>query len=136
MRSILVGDYMAKKLLTFRADMDILAAMQMLIRSGFSGAPVVDEDGRLIGMLSEKDCLRVGLDYSFNKVRPGIISDYMHAEVETVDRSDSISDVAVLFSNRTFRRLPVIDRELDDKLVGQISRRDIVKAVLDFIEKS
>jgi CBS domain-containing protein len=133
MKPILVKDYMTTKLVTFRPGMDILVAMEMLIRGGISGGPVVDDDGMLVGVLSEKDCLKVGLDYSFNKVRPGFVSSYMERGVETVDILDSVSDVALLFSEKHFRRFPVLDRERDDKLVGQISRRDVMKAVVDII---
>ncbi|HEX4872616.1 MAG TPA: CBS domain-containing protein, partial [Nevskiaceae bacterium] len=59
--SVTVRDYMATRLVTFSPDMEVMAATHQLVKTGHSGAPVVDAEGRLVGMLSERDCLKVAL---------------------------------------------------------------------------
>lgn len=53
--SALVKDYMARTIVTFKPDTDVLDAVQVLVKNRIAGAPVVDDEGNLIGMLSELD---------------------------------------------------------------------------------
>ena len=57
-RSIVVDDFMTTHLATAKPSMDLLSLVDLLLIQGISGAPVVDDDGKLIGMISEQDCLR------------------------------------------------------------------------------
>ncbi|MGD2173388.1 MAG: CBS domain-containing protein, partial [Gammaproteobacteria bacterium] len=54
-----IGDYVATDPVCFTPDDDIVHAMRVLLEKHFSGAPVVDRDGRLVGVLSKKDCLAI-----------------------------------------------------------------------------
>ena len=65
-KSVSVKDYMAKSLITFSPDMGVLKAIQTLVEAEISGAPVVDSHGNVVGVLSEKDCLKVALDASYH----------------------------------------------------------------------
>ena len=91
------------------------------------GAPVVDRLGNIVGMLSEKDCLRVALNAGYNQQMAGRVSEYMSPNVVTVDSDASIVDVAKMFLDSPFKRYPVVDD--DNRLVGQISRSDVLKAI-------
>lgn len=127
LRAIKVRDYMAHSIITFRKDTSVLQAIKILIDNGISGAPVVDNLGNLIGMLSEKDCMKVALDASYHEsAGAGDVGDYMFPKVETVDADANILDIAERFLKEPFRRFPVIH---DDRLVGQISRRDVLRAL-------
>ncbi|HEY0974533.1 MAG TPA: CBS domain-containing protein [Solimonas sp.] len=127
--SIRVRDYMATQLVTFTADTEVMSAAHQLVRTGHSGAPVVDTDGRLIGMLSEKDCLSIALVAAQDTCVAGPVSQYMSRDVQTVDPDLSIMQLASLFMKNThFRRYPVV---ADGKLVGQISRTDVLRAISD-----
>ena len=64
-RSVLIKDYMATNLTTFTPDMAISKAIKYLNTHQISGAPVIDERGSLVGMLSEKDCLQVALQSTY-----------------------------------------------------------------------
>lgn len=125
-KSALVRDYMARHLVTFRADTDVLDAIHDLVKHRVAGAPVVDDHGELIGMLSELDCMKVALDASYYSERGGPVSDYMTPDVETIDADMSIVDLAVRFVDSKYRRFPVMK---DDRLVGQVSRRDVLRAL-------
>jgi len=127
-KSTLVRDFMARHLVTFNADMDVLDAIHELVHHRIAGAPVVDDHGELIGMLSELDCMKVALEASYYSERGGPVSDYMSADVETVDADMSIVDLAERFVDSRYRRFPVMK---DQRLVGQISRRDVLRALED-----
>jgi len=126
-RSILVDDFMTTHLATAKPEMDLLALVDLLLIQGISGAPVVDQDGKLVGMISEQDCLRKILVGTYQGDIGGRVEDAMTSPVETVKMGASIVEVAeqMLMTNR--RRFPVVD--LEDRLRGQISRRDLLKAV-------
>ena len=62
LRSMLVKDYMIGDQLAFAPATNLLKAVHKLLEHRLSGAPVVDENARLIGFLSEKDCLKAALD--------------------------------------------------------------------------
>ncbi|NNF67474.1 MAG: CBS domain-containing protein [Gammaproteobacteria bacterium] len=126
LKPALVRDYMAKNLIFFSPDMDVLDAIHELVRHHVAGAPVVDAHGDLVGMLSELDCLKVALNAGYFSNRGGPVSEFMSTGVETVDAEMSIVDLAQQFLNSGFRRFPVMK---DNRLVGQISRRDVLRAL-------
>ena len=125
-KSARVRDYMAANLVTFTPDMEILRAIHALIENRISGAPVVDEHGNLIGMLSEQDCMKVALHAGYYEEFGGRVEEYMNREVKTVDADTSILQLAEMFLSTPYRRYPVID---DNRLVGQVSRRDVLRAL-------
>ena len=125
-RSALVKDHMSGKLVTFSPDTDVLDAIHTLVQHGISGAPVVDDHGNLVGMLSEFDCMKIVLTAGYHGEPGGPVSDYMVSDVRTVDAEMSIIDAAEHFLESRLRRYPVIK---DNRLVGQISRRDVLRAL-------
>jgi len=125
-KSAQVRDYMAGQLVAFKPDMDVLDAIQELLRQRIAGAPVVNDQGDLIGMLSELDCLKVSLNAGYYGDWGGPVADYMTPNVETVDAEMNIVDLAQKFLESGFRRFPVIR---NNRLVGQISRRDVLRAL-------
>lgn len=131
-KSCLVKDYMARTLVTFKPDTDVLDAVHELVKNRIAGAPVVDDAGNLIGMLSELDCMKVALQAGYHGDWGGPIADYMSDDVRTVDAEMSIVDLAEVFVDTQYRRFPVID---ENRLVGQISRRDVLRA-LEFLAKT
>jgi CBS domain-containing protein len=126
LKSALVRDYMAGRLVAFKPEMDVLDAIQELLQNRIAGAPVVNDRGELVGMLSELDCLKVGLNAGYYGDLGGPVADYMTPDVETVDADTNIIDLAQRFLDTRFRRFPVVK---DNRLVGQISRRDVLRAL-------
>jgi len=125
-KSVVVRDYMARTLVTFKPDTDVLDAVHTLVEHRIAGAPVVDDEGNLLGMLSEFDCMKVALDSGYYGTAGGPVSEYMSEGVDTVDADMSIVDLAQVFINKKFRRFPVMQ---GTRLVGQISRRDVLRAL-------
>lgn len=125
--SVQVKDYMNAQPLTFRPDMEVMAAINQLVKHGLSGAPVVDADGRLVGMLSEKDCMQVGLIAAQDTCVAGPVSQLMSTQLTTVTPDTNLTQMATMFIGRSFRRYPVVDG--NGKLVGLISRSDVLRAI-------
>jgi CBS domain-containing protein len=126
--SIHARDYMARDIVTFTPDIDLMDAISILVDRRISGAPVVDATGNLVGVLSEKDCLKVGLEAGYYGERAGPVARFMNSPVETIDAQTPIAEVAKRFIETGRRRFPVLD---GTRLVGQISRRDVLRAIRD-----
>lgn len=127
LRKITVRDYMTANLVTFSPDMDIEDAIEQLIDKRISGAPVVDEHGNLTGMLSERDCMQVALNLSYHEETGGKVRDFMSTDVKSVQSDMNIVELAELFYKTRLRRYVVFDDE--NRLIGQISRRDVLRAL-------
>ena len=122
----MVKVYMSANLVTLSPSTPILEAARQLVEQRISGAPVVDQQGNLVGLLSEKDCMRIALHAGYHSEAAGTVAEYMHKDVKTVDAEQNIVDVAMMFIEDDYRRYPVMK---DGRLVGQISRRDVLKAL-------
>jgi len=133
LRSVKVQDYMTSKLITFKPETDLFAAIKVFTDHNISGAPVVNERGELIGMLSEVDCLKEILSHTYHEdEKGGVVGDIMTVEVDTVAADADIIALSEQFIAGKRRRLPVLRA---GKLVGQISRKDVLRAVRDFVIK-
>lgn len=97
LKSIKVRDYMTRHLVTFRSDTDLFTAINRLLEHRISGAPVVDSQGHLIGLLSEGDCLRGILSGAYYEAIGGTVSTYMTTEVETVTLRPTSSSCPSVF---------------------------------------
>lgn len=125
-QSAIARDYMSSDLVTFTPDMDIHRAIKLLLQNRISGAPVMDNSGKLVGILSKKDCLKVAFSASYHQDWGGRVSDYMSHDVHTIDADTDIVKVAEIFLKSSYRRFPVMS---NDRLVGQISRHDVLTAL-------
>jgi len=127
-KEIRVRDFMVPKPVVFTRGMDLLDAVCVLIDRRISGAPVVDDRGNLVGVLTERDFLRAVLVAGYHGEGGGCVEDYMTSDVRAVNADDSLLDVAALFIETKHRRYPVME---DNRLVGLVARRDVLRAVID-----
>ncbi len=118
-----VKDIMTTSVVAVSPNASLDEVLELLLRHAVSGLPVVDEQRRLVGVISERDLL--GLLYD---ATPGssTIEEYVSTNVVALEEDESLTDAADLFLSRPFRRLPVVR---DDKLVGVISRRDLIRYI-------
>lgn len=121
-----VADIMTTGLVTFTPDTNIHEAIHILLDKRISGAPVVDADGVLVGMLSKKDCLKIVFSSQYHDDWGGPVREFMHAPVETLDADLDLVSAAQHFLDSHYRRFPVLR---DGKLVGQVSRYDILRVL-------
>lgn len=122
-----VADYMARDVISFRPDQEIGDAIDVMLKKRVSGGPVLNEKRELVGVLSEKDCLKVLLQSSYHNIPSGkgVVKDYMSENVKTIDIDTDIITAANEFMSTIYRRFPVTDNGI---VRGQISRRDVMKA--------
>ncbi len=130
MKSLKVKDYMTRRLITFKPKTNVVEAMDVFLKNRISGAPVVDDDGNLVGILSEVDLMQVIVQDSYYDESVGIVGDYMRTEVDTVDPEMDIYTLAEKFIKEHRRRYPVM---YEGRLVGQVSRRDVLAAAEKFL---
>jgi len=124
---------MATGLVTFKPETPLIEAISTLLRYKISGAPVVNQKGELVGLLSEVDCLRAILTKTYHEEEyGGSVADCMTEKVETINFDADIVDVARLFIDKGRRRIPVVKL---GKLVGQISRSDVLRAFEAYADK-
>jgi CBS domain-containing protein len=123
----MVRDYMATELTVVAPEQDVLRAMRLLLERGVSGAPVIDAQGNLVGLLTQRDCMTVAFQTAYHGDAAGSVAEYMTREVETVPVQTTLVEVVERFYRSPHRRFPVMD---GNQLVGQISRRDVLRAVL------
>ena len=128
MKTKIVMDYMTRSVITLEPETTIFEAAETFIKNKISGAPVTDKDNKLVGILSEWDCLSIILKGGFEEFPSGNVSDYMSESVVTVSDDTGIFEVTQLFIDKRFHRIPVVK---NDKLVGIISRRDLLSAITD-----
>ncbi|MAY83883.1 MAG: inosine-5-monophosphate dehydrogenase [Flavobacteriales bacterium] len=136
LQNIQIREHMTplSKLITFKADQKVQDVMSTLINKKISGGPVVDEDGKLVGLISEGDCLKevVRGKYYNTPKDSGSVADHMAINVITIDPEKDIFEVARMFLELKFRRFPVIE---NGKLIGQVSQSNIMQAVLGLKEE-
>jgi|TARA_B100000902_G_C27249593_1_gene884503 CBS-domain-containing membrane protein len=127
---LLVSDIMTRDLVLFKKQQSIHEVMQKFIKYRISGGPVVDDAGKLIGVISEADCMKEISDsrYFNLPILDKTVAHFMTKDVDTIDANKTIFEAASMFFKTTRRRFPVLEKT---QLVGQISRKDIVVATLN-----
>lgn len=134
-RMLTARDIMTRRPATVRSDASITDAMGVLLRRDISGVPVVDAAGTLVGILSERDCLRViAVGEYKGEDQEGIrsVAEFMNPPTYTVSPDVGIYSLADFFLTHHFRRLPVL---VDGKLVGLVCRRDVLAGICNMIKK-
>lgn len=124
-RPIVARDIMVTRLITLPPRMDVFEAIGLLLKHRISGAPVVDEAGGFLGVFSEKCSMGVLLDAAYDSLPTTEVHAFMDRGPRTITEETDLLTIAQIFQSTNYRRLPVLR---DGKLVGQISRRDVLQA--------
>jgi predicted transcriptional regulator len=130
MSQISARDFMITKLVTLRPEMDVIRAVQLLLKNRISGAPVVDQDETYLGVFSEKCSMNVLLDAAYEQLPSNEVRVFMDTEARTIQPDTHLLSIAQVFLLTPYRRLPVLE---EGRLVGQVSRRDVLRASLDLL---
>ncbi len=125
-------DIMKTDLITVTGQTSVHDAVDILAENKITGLPVVDQQGNLIGIVSEKDVLLLAYrkitDTSNKAMNSRKITDVMTSKVISFRPEDNLADICQCFMNNPFRRVPILD---NGKLVGIISRKDIVSVAFN-----
>lgn len=120
-----IDRYMTRDLITLSPGMEITRAVATLIEHDISAAPVVDDLGRLVGILTAKDCFRAVLHAHYHQDLGDTVAGYMTADVDTLTTGMGVVTAAQRFMGSNHRRYPVLQ---DGRLVGIITRMDLLRA--------
>ena len=108
----------------------IYEAIRILVENNITGLPVVNDDMTLAGVITEKDVLRLLYDM---EDKPGNVEDFMTKDVIGFDKEESLIDITEMLIKNDFRRVPILE---DGKLVGIISRKDVIACILKLRHKN
>lgn len=133
MNNLQVSQYMSGKAISFKKEMTIEKAVEKLLDSKYIGGPVLDDVGRVIGWLSEQDCLAKMIEASYYCSLVALVSDIMVHEGLTVKADMSIVDLAQQMLKSKPKIYPVVNDE--GMFLGLVTRKNILKAMSEQLEK-
>ena len=119
-----IREIMSREVLAVRPETSVEATIEFLTEHHMGGAPVMNDQGQLVGIVSELALIDVVFDPA---VRNFPVSTYMTTDVSNVDPEEPLNRAAQLFALYDFRRLPVVEK---GKLVGILTRRDLMNHAL------
>ncbi len=134
-----VGDVMSTEVMTIGVDAPLKEAATVMVKSGVSGLPVVDDDRKVIGIITEADFVTAEANRSWGRQRRRLlanflgdatpsdaktVSDVMTANPHTIDSNSSVTEAARKMTDLRVKRLPVVFP--DGTLCGIISRADVM----------
>ena len=124
--NIQAKDIMKRDVIIVKEDTQICEAIKTLIDNQITGLPVISADKSLVGIVTEKDLMKLLAHLDVKEMlRP--ISDVMTRDVVFFDEDEDMNNIYDCFMSNTFRRVPILSK---GKLVGIISRRDIIQSAL------
>ena len=125
-KSPLVRDIMTENKFSIQSSAPVYDALDMLIAKKVSGIPVIDVGDKLIGFLTEKDCLRLQANAHQYNMTGRTVRDIMSSITETLQPSHDLLSAATVFLRCNFSTLPVLDGE---RLVGSVTRQGTIFAI-------
>ncbi|TOB89270.1 hypothetical protein CGJ95_10060 [Vibrio parahaemolyticus] len=127
MHSLKVKDYMTLQAVTFTKDMSLTAALNKVMQSVTLGGPVIDENEKVVGFLSEQDLLDKLVKASYHCQDTHTVQECMYEDVLSVSPEMSVIELADMMKVGKPKMYPVVDDR--GKLVGIITRRDVLRAI-------
>jgi len=122
---ITAKDIMTKEVVSVRRGTPVREALQLMLVHQISGVPVVKEDMTLVGIVTEKDLLRLLLGPQGTKGKT--IEEFMTQPAVYFEADESIEEICKCLNDVTFRRVPVTK---EGKVVGIVSRPDVIRCIL------
>ena len=115
-----VKDVMETRYASFTPGMSMEEAGTIIGRNDCTGGPVLDQDGELVGFLSERDCLRMAMESRYHNFHGGHVESFMRQKVYTVPSDMGLFDVVNHFIDQWFHAYPVVD---NGQVVGVVTRK-------------
>jgi len=118
-------DIMTKEVVSVRRDTPAREALQLMLVNQISGMPVVKEDMTLVGIVTEKDLLR--LLHGPHGTKGKTVEEFMTQPAVYFEADESLEEICECLDGVTFRRVPVTK---EGKVVGIVSRPDVIRCIL------
>lgn len=123
---ILVRDYMRSLSLYFSPSDPVEKVAATLVKRGELGAPVLDEHRRLIGFVTEQDCIKEMLNDSYYAQEHQLVSDIMSRRTVSVGPTEDVTHLAEEMLGAKPKIYPVVE---DGRVIGIITRGDVLRAL-------
>jgi CBS domain-containing protein len=127
-----INDIMQTNVITVNRKTPVLEAIGILLKHNFTGLPVVDKKGHIMGIISEKDVLALAMsihDKTYESdTATALVEDFMTPDVITVEATETLKQVCSNLMKHPFRRIPIVSK---GKLVGLVSRKDIISYIMN-----
>ncbi len=132
MKEMIVNDIMDTNFAKISVDIPVVVASKELITKAALGGPVVDANDKLLGWISEQECLQVSMQVAYYNERVAMVKDIMREDVLSVKAGEKVLEIATKMSMSQPKNYPVVDAS--NKVIGVITRRNVLKAILSTIE--
>jgi predicted transcriptional regulator len=129
MKDIIVKDFMNTDFAKINPEMPVITASIELIKKEALGGPIVDIENKLLGWISEQECLHVTTQFAYHNQRVALVKDIMREDVLSIKAEQSIFSLAEKMMGSQPKNFPVVDAH--NKVIGVITRRRVLKALLD-----
>ena len=129
MQEMTVRALMAKHPMAIKTGTELTEVGDALLQHKFTGLPVVDSQNKVVGFVSEQDCLRKLLISSYHCEGSLVVEDFMHDQPLTVKEDDSAVNVAELMVTEKPKIYPVVDAQ--GILTGLLTREQVLRALKD-----
>jgi len=123
--SLTAADIMTKRVITLHPEDDLFEVMSLFVRNKISGAPVVDQNGKYLGVFTERTSIKLLIDAAQRGTPTNQIAKFVDSDAVTVSPHTGLLSIAQMLMTTEYRRLPVLDH---GRVIGLISRRDVLKA--------
>ena len=132
MKDIVVSEIMNVDFAKIFASMPVVEASIELIKKEALGGPVIDDQKKLLGWISEQECLKVTTQVAYHNQRVATVKDIMRADVLSLKADQSVVSLAEKMIGLQPKSYPVIDDE--NRVIGVVTRRRVLKSMLSLIK--
>ena len=124
MKTTKAADIMTANVITVKKDVILTEATALLLRWHISALPVVDDENKIVGIISEIDLVNLTFD---GNAADTIVEEVMVTDIVSFNSNTELAELVQTFSKKHLRRVPIIEK---GKVVGIVSRRDILREML------
>jgi CBS domain-containing protein len=134
LQNVSVKDYMSTNVMVLTPSTPVTEAIMKLVTNRITSAPVLDNHGKVVGIFSEQEGMKVALEIAYNQdLGGGLVSDFMSTKIQTLEANSGIVELAGMLAESEQRSYLVMD---DVDLVGIISRHDVLRAVVSISQST
>ena len=124
-----VEKIMSAAVVKFSPDQEVIHAIKEMAEKRLTAVPVVDNRGNVVGVLADRDCMKVVFRAAFHQEWGGPVREFMDSNAKSIEAGTPLVELPELFMKAPHALYPVVK---DNRLIGQVTRRDIMRALLAF----
>jgi len=124
---MLARDVMSSNVISIKPETKVFEAVGLLVNNKIGWAPVLDDNGDIVGVVTEKDLL-VSLDFLGEKnARDAAVREFMSTDIISSSENMPLKEIMQIIVRKNIKRVPILNGK---KVIGMVSSRDILRALL------